>query len=86
MSLRPTTPKLTRFKRRACRFCADHDIHLDYKEPRLLGNYLSENAKILPRRLTGNCAYHQRRLTQAIKRARTLAYLPFTSVHDKRSS
>lgn len=83
--MRASTPKYSHSRRRNCRFCVDPDIKLDYKEPKLLGYYLSENAKILPRRLTGNCAYHQRRLTQAIKRARLLALLPFTSIHDRRS-
>lgn len=77
-------PKSGRSRRKICRFCSDPEIKLDYKEPKLLGYYLTENVKILPRRITGTCAYHQRRLTQAIKRARILALLPFTSVHDQR--
>lgn len=70
--------KNSRRKRKACRFCVDQDVPLDYKEPRLLAQFLTDNAKILPRRITGNCARHQRRLTQEIKRARILATLPFT--------
>ena len=67
-----------RRKRKACRFCTDQEIPLNYKETRILFQYLTDNAKILPRRITGTCAQHQRRLTQAIKRARILATLPFT--------
>ena len=73
--------KSTRRKRKSCRFCVDQDVPLDYKEPRLLAQFLTDNAKILPRRITGNCARHQRRLTQEIKRARILATLPFTVGH-----
>jgi len=67
-----------RRKRKPCRFCVDQEVPLDYKEHRILAQYLSDNAKILPRRITGTCAQHQRRLTQAIKRARHLALLPFS--------
>ncbi|MGE5454940.1 MAG: 30S ribosomal protein S18 [Methylocystaceae bacterium] len=66
-------------KRRQCNFCADKMEHVDYKDLPRLRKYITERGKILPRRITGNCANHQRQLTRAIKRARTMALLPFTS-------
>ena len=54
---------------------------IDYKDTRTLGSFLSERGKIIPARITGNCARHQRRLTSAIKQARTVALLPYTSVY-----
>jgi small subunit ribosomal protein S18 len=68
-----------RKKRRQCNFCADKVEHIDYKEVPRLRRYITERGKILPRRITGNCAHHQRQLTVAIKRARTMALLPYTS-------
>ena len=68
-----------RRKRRQCNFCADKIEHIDYKEVPRLRRYITERGKILPRRITGNCAHHQRQLTVAIKRARTMALLPYTS-------
>lgn len=65
-------------RRKVCRFCADKESHIDYKDVRGLSNFLSERGKIIPSRITGNCARHQRQLTRAIKRARTVALLPFT--------
>ena len=56
-------------KRRQCNFCADKIEHIDYKEIPRLRRYITERGKILPRRITGNCAHHQRQLTTAIKRA-----------------
>jgi len=67
---------------KVCRFCSDSDLELDYKEPKTLRIFLTERAKIIPRRISGNCAKHQRRLTTEIKRARHLALLPFTSAHS----
>jgi small subunit ribosomal protein S18 len=68
-----------RFPRaKICRFCADPTIKMDYKEPDILRNFISERGKIIPRRMSGTCAKHQRRLTTAIKRARNIALLPFT--------
>lgn len=64
-------------RRKVCQFCVDHVEAIDYKDEALLRKYLSENAKILPRRTTGTCAKHQRRLTTAIKRARQMALIPF---------
>ncbi|MFN8543171.1 MAG: 30S ribosomal protein S18 [Candidatus Binatia bacterium] len=68
-------------RRKVCRFCADKALLIDYKDSRLLGTFLSERGKLIPARITGNCARHQRRLTTAIKCARTVALLPYTSVY-----
>ena len=68
-----------RKKRRQCNFCADKIEHIDYKEVPRLRRYITERGKILPRRITGNCAHHQRQLTRAINRARIIALLPYTS-------
>lgn len=65
-------------RRKVCRFCADKESRIDYKDARGLGNYLTERGKIIPSRITGTCSRHQRQLTAAIKRARTVALLPFT--------
>ncbi|AMB99327.1 30S ribosomal protein S18 [Aerococcus urinaehominis] len=67
-----------RRRRKVCHFCANHIDHIDYKDTDLLSRYVSEKGKILPRRVTGTCAKHQRPLTTAIKRARIMALLPFT--------
>jgi len=67
-------------KRKSCRFCADKIVTIDYKDSNRLRNFLTERGKIVPRRISGNCARHQRILTLAIKRARNMALLPFTSV------
>lgn len=66
-------------RRKVCRFCADRQMGIDYKDTRTLGNFITERGKIVPSRITGNCARHQRQLTGAIKRARTVALLPFSS-------
>ena len=71
--------KERRKKRRQCNFCADKIEAIDYKEIAKLRRYITERGKILPRRITGNCANHQRQITIAIKRARTMALLPYTS-------
>jgi small subunit ribosomal protein S18 len=65
-------------KRRVCSFCVDKIEHIDYKDAARLKRYITERGKILPRRISGNCAAHQRQLTTAIKRARIVALLPFT--------
>ena len=67
-------------RRKVCRFCAEKNIRIDYKDTRVLGSFISDRGKIIPSRITGNCARHQRRLTTAIKRARSIALLPFASV------
>lgn len=67
-----------RFQRKKfCRFCSEKVEFLDYKETKILRNYLTDKGKILPRRMTGTCAKHQRDLTEAIKRARSIALLSF---------
>src|ERR1700752_2050677 len=64
--------------RKSCKFCADRVDYIDYKDTRLLGGYIPERGKILPRRISGTCAPHQRMLATAIKRARNAAILPFS--------
>ena len=66
-------------KRRSCRFCDNDETYIDYKDERRLSRFISEQGKIIPKRITGNCAKHQRQLVQAIKRARHLALIPFVS-------
>ena len=66
-------------RKKVCGFCVDKVESIDYKDVARLRRYISERAKILPRRVTGPCARHQRELTVAIKRARHLALLPFSS-------
>jgi small subunit ribosomal protein S18 len=65
--------------RKVCNFCVEKIEEIDYKEVSRLRRYVSERGKILPRRVTGTCARHQRRLTVALKRARHIALLPFTA-------
>ncbi len=67
-----------RGKRKACVFCVDKIDYIDYKDVGKLRRFITERGKILPRRITGNCAKHQRELTRAIKRARNIALLPYT--------
>lgn len=69
-------------RHKVCRFCADKEMRIDYKEARTLRIFVTERHKIIPRRISGNCARHQRSLTVAIKRSRQLALLPFTSQHS----
>ena len=64
-------------RKKVCQFCADKETVVDYKDVETLRKYISERGKILPRRVTGTCAAHQRALTVAIKRARHLALLPY---------
>jgi small subunit ribosomal protein S18 len=68
-------------RRKVCRFCAEKNLAIDYKEPRTLRYFISERGKIVPRRISGNCAAHQRQITEAIKRARNIALLPVASTH-----
>ena len=68
-----------RKKKKVCAFCADKIEHIDYKDVTRLKKFVSERSKILPRRITGTCAKHQRQLTVAIKRARHIAILPYIS-------
>ena len=66
-------------RKKVCQFCVDKKNFIDYKDTATLRHYISERAKILPRRTTGTCAMHQRELTEAIKRARQIALLPYIS-------
>lgn len=68
-----------RKKRKVCAFCAEKITNIDYKDVSKLRKNLSERAKILPRRVTGTCAKHQRQLTEAVKRARHIALIPYVS-------
>ncbi len=69
---------------KVCAFCVDHVAHIDYKDVNMLRRYLTDRGKIKPRRQTGTCAKHQRRLAVALKRARYLALLPFAAEHVRR--
>jgi len=66
-------------KKKVCRFCVDKSDYIDYKRAEILAPFLQERGKILPRRMTGTCARHQRWLTVAIKRAQNIALLPFAA-------
>lgn len=71
-------------RRKVCRFCADTSLQIDYKDSKALKYYITERGKIIPRRISGTCAKHQRKLTLAIKRARIIALLPFVGSLDYR--
>ena len=66
-------------RRKVCRFCTDKKLDIDYKDSKILRYFITERGKIIPRRISGNCAKHQREVTVAIKRARNIAILPFTT-------
>ena len=66
-------------RKKVCSFCVDKVEHIDYKDVAKLRRFITERGKILPRRISGNCAKHQRQVTVAIKRARNIALLPFTA-------
>ena len=68
-------------RRKVCRFCADSSLTIDYKDYSTLRHFVTERGKIIPSRISGNCARHQRKITTAIKRARNVALLPFTVIH-----
>jgi len=74
-----STMKVRRAKKKICAFCMYKVTEIDYKDVAKLRKYISERGKILPRRISGNCAKHQRQLTTAIKRARHIALLPYTA-------
>ncbi len=65
-------------RRKVCRFCADKELGINYKDVKTLRNFVSERGKIIPRRIVGTCASHQRQLCEAIKRARQIALLPYS--------
>src|SRR4026208_339679 len=70
------------FRRKVCRFCADKTLRIDYKDLRMLTQFVTERGKMTPSRITGNCAGPQRLLTTAVKRARSVALLPFTTANN----
>lgn len=74
-----TNAKIRKPKKKVCNFCIDKVECIDYKDVNKLRRYITERGKIVPRRISGNCAKHQRQLTVAIKRARNIALLPFTT-------
>jgi small subunit ribosomal protein S18 len=76
---RPFKRKFLFRKKKFCKFCDEKISFIDYKDVRLLQGFIPERAKIFPRRISGTCAKHQRKLMQAIKRARLLALIPFTA-------
>ena len=76
---RASSKKDRRPKRKVCNLCVDRVDGIDYKDSTRLRKYISERGKILPRRISGNCAAHQRALTVAVKRARVIALLPFVA-------
>ncbi len=67
-------------RKKVCRFCQDPNLVINYKDPKLLKNFITERGKIMPRRMTGTCAYHQRKLRESINIARHIAFLPFTTL------
>ena len=81
---KPRRKKRVYHRRKVCRFCADTSLLINYKDPKSLRYFITERGKIIPRRLSGSCAKHQRTLTHAIKRARTIALLPYVGTVDLR--
>lgn len=77
-----TQVKRVQARKKVCKFCSEN-LPLTYKKPEILRQFISDRAKILPRRITGTCSKHQRRLKVEIKRARILALLPFTTLGKK---
>lgn len=81
--LKKTTQSRTRKtfgRRKVCRFCADKNLRIDYKDPKTLKYFITERGKVIPRRISGNCAFHQRKVALAIKRARNIALLPYVAL------
>jgi len=70
--------KRTFFQKKVCRFCADKVENIDYKDVKTLKNLLTDRGKIIPSRISGNCAHHQRKVTTAVKRARYVALFPYS--------
>src|SRR5579885_2828674 len=67
-------------RKKICRFCSDQDFVMDYKDIRMMQSFVTEHGKIVPRRISGNCAMHQRKLTSAVKRARNLALVGYVTM------
>ena len=76
---RPARPAVRAKRKKVCIFCADKVSYIDYKDSNKLRKFISERGKILPRRISGTCAVHQRQLTVAVKRARQMALIPYVS-------
>ncbi len=76
-------PKKFFHKRKFCKFCNDSSLKIEYKQAGFLKDFLTERGKIMPRRITGSCAWHQRELTVAIKKARMIALLPYVVAESK---
>ena len=74
--------RFVRNKRRSCKFSSDYAQPIDYKDVNLLKQYISENGKLQPARVTGTVSYYQREITNAVKRARFLALMPYTDKHE----
>ncbi|HLA05601.1 MAG TPA: 30S ribosomal protein S18 [Syntrophales bacterium] len=70
-------------KRKFCKFCNDSSLKIEYKQPGSLKDFLTERGKIMPRRITGSCAKHQRELSVAIKQARMIALLPYVAAEGR---
>ena len=75
----PGGPKRRYVRKKFCRFCAEKELQLDYKNVYMIKQFISERGKIVPRRISGVCALHQRKLTVEIKKARVVALIPFTA-------
>ncbi len=75
---RQVNKKKTFIRKRVCRFCADKNLAIDYKDIKTLSGFISDQGKIVPSRIFGNCAKHQRKCCEAIKRARQIALLPYS--------
>ena len=79
MEDRKMRPRPRKSRRKVCQFCVDKAEYIDYKDAAKLRKFVTERGKIMPRRMSGNCAKHQRQLSEAIKRARAIALLPYTA-------
>jgi len=77
--MKPEDRMMEKRRKRICRFCENKINYVDYMDERLLRRFITERGKIIPRRITGTCAHHQRMVTTAVKRARHLAILPFVA-------
>lgn len=73
-------------RKKSCRFCQDKELRVDYKDGRFLQGFVTERGRLTPRRITGNCAFHQREVALAVKRARILAYIPFTATQVRHAN
>ena len=66
-------------RKKVCRFCADKKLDVDYRDPNTLKLFITDRGKIIPRRISGNCAFHQRQVSRAVKQARQIALLPYAT-------